>query len=722
MWYAGAMSKRVVAVVAVIACVAGWLAVERAGAPLRRVLPAALLGEAGGERRDPGAAARPARELIPRSVLFGNAERALVQISPDGKRLAWLAPRDGVMNVWVAPVGGLPRARPVTREAARPIREFHWTYTGRHLVYLQDTGGDENFHILRVDVGDGATVDLTPQRGARAGIVGMSAAQPNALIAAINDRDPAAFDLYRIDLATAERALIVRNTQRLRGFVVDRDLALRFAVRMLPDGTTEILAPESRAVEPAWALFGTIPFEDSDATHVVAFAPGDQAVYMIDSRGRDTAALVSIDVATRRATVLAEDARADAERVMIDPVRGSVQAVSFDYLRRSWTVLDPAIRGDLDRLARLDGGEVHVVSRTLDDAVWVVGTTSDRYPARYYLWERAAQRASFLFAVRPELERHPLVNMTPVEIPARDGLTLVSYLSLPASAQPRGDGGGAPDAPVPMVLLVHGGPWARDHWGYHALHQMLANRGYAVLSVNFRGSTGFGKRFLNAGNLQWSKAMHDDLLDAVAWAVRRGVTTKDGACIMGGSYGGYAALVGVAMTPDAFRCGVDIVGPSNLLTLLASMPPYWAPAIARFHTRMGNPATLEGRAALIAASPITYAANIARPLLIGQGANDPRVKQAESEQIVAAMKAHGLPVTYAVFPDEGHGFARPENGIAFLGVTEAFLAAHLGGGYQPLTRAELAASTMQIREGRDGIPGLDPAGRASSAASQSVIH
>jgi dipeptidyl aminopeptidase/acylaminoacyl peptidase len=291
-----------------------------------------------------------------------------------------------------------------------------------------------------------------------------------------------------------------------------------------------------------------------------------------------------------------------------------------------------------------------------------------------------------------------------VVIESRDGLDLVSYLSLPAAAD--ADNDGKPEKPVPMVLWVHGGPWGRDHWGFDPIHQLLANRGYAVLSVNYRGSTGFGKKFLNAANLQWSKAMHDDLLDAVAWAADEKITQTDQVCIAGGSYGGYATLVGVAMTPEVFRCGVDIVGPSNLITLLSTIPSYWAPELATFHARIGNPESAEGKALLTAASPLTHAAHITKPLLIAQGANDPRVKQAESEQIVAAMKRAGLPVSYVLFPDEGHGFARPENNIAFVAVMEAFLSAHLGGDYLPISAAELEASTMRIEAGKDGIPGL----------------
>jgi dipeptidyl aminopeptidase/acylaminoacyl peptidase len=649
-------------------------------------------------------AGHPRKDLIPRGVLFGNPERARVQLSPDGKQLAWLAPKDGVLNVWVAPVGKLDQARPVTADTARPIVRYQWAYTSHHLLYAQDTAGDENYHVFRVDLADGKITDLTPAKGARASVVATSPRQPTTLMVTANDRDPKLFDLYKIDLLTGKRTLAMQNTDGFSDFILDHELALRFAEKKLPDGATQWLAPQTKAGATTWAVFDTVPFEDADSTQVVGFAPSGKAVYLTDSRGRDTAALVSIDLATKKATVIAEDARADAGAVIVHPTKHTLQGVDFAYLRSSWKVLDASIQKDLAALAKLDGGEIRISSRTLDDKTWVVTTTSEQHPANYYLWDRALQKASFLFAAQPELDKQPLVKMTPVEIQARDGLTLVSYLSLPAAAEP--DAAGKPKTAVPMVLLVHGGPWLRDHWGYDPIHQLLANRGYAVLAVNYRGSTGLGKKFLNASNLQWGKAMHDDLLDAVSWAVAQGVTTAGKVCIMGGSYGGYATLVGLAMTPDVFACGVDIVGPSNLITLLSTIPPYWAPVVALFHARVGNPETPEGKALLAAASPLTHAADIKRPLLIGQGANDPRVKQAESEQIVAAMTAHHLPVSYVVFPDEGHGFVRPQNNIAFFGVAEAFLSAHLGGGYLPLAADELAASSMQVKEGKDGLPGL----------------
>jgi dipeptidyl aminopeptidase/acylaminoacyl peptidase len=658
----------------------------------------------------PAAAApvgHPRNDLIPRALLFGNPERRAVALSPDGKRLAWIAPLNGVMNLWVAPIDKLDQALPVTEEQTRPIRQYSWAFTGKHLIYMQDSGGDENFHVFRADIAGGGVVnvtDLTPFKGARSELVGLSERQPKTLMIQSNDRDPKAFDLYRVDLLTGQRTQVIKNEDSFFQYTLDENLVLRFAAKRMPDGATQLVTPDTKGGATTWKLFDTIPIEDQDNTEIVGIAAGGKSAYMTDSRGRDTAALVSVDIASKKPTVLAEDARADVGQTIVHPTRRTVQAISINYDRPRWKVLDPSIQGDLDALGKVDGGEVRVVSRTVDDKLWIALSTSDQHPSRYYLWDRGKRKASFLFAALPDLDKQPLVKMWPVTIESRDKLAMVSYLSLPAAADANGDG--KADQPVPMVLLVHGGPWGRDQWGYNPIHQLLANRGYAVLSVNFRSSVGFGKKFVNAGNLEWGKAMHTDLLDAVQWAIDQKIAPKDQIAIMGGSYGGYATLAGLTMTPEIFACGVDIVGPSNLLTLLASVPPYWAPLVAMFKKRIGDAETADGKAVLIAASPLTHATAIKRPLLIGQGANDPRVKQAESEQIVTAMKQHNLPVSYIVFPDEGHGFARPTNSIAFFGAAEAFLSVHLGGNYAPLTEAEIKASTMQVKEGRAGVPGL----------------
>jgi dipeptidyl aminopeptidase/acylaminoacyl peptidase len=387
---------------------------------------------------------------------------------------------------------------------------------------------------------------------------------------------------------------------------------------------------------------------------------------------------------------------------MLHPTEKYVQAVAFNYERLHWKVLDPSVAADFDILRRQEDGDMTVVSRTQDDGTWIVVYSLDDGPLRYYFYDRSQRMATFLFTDKENLKNKPLAKMHPVVIKARDGLDLVSYYTLPKGSD---SGDGRPDRSLPMVLYVHGGPWGRDYWGFDPIHQWLANRGYAVLSVNFRGSTGFGKNFINAGNMEWGRRMHDDLVDAVKWAVSSGIADPAKIAIMGGSYGGYATLAGLTLTPQLFACGVDIVGPSNLITLLETIPPYWKPAIEQFTTRVGDFRTEEGRALLRERSPLTYADRIVRPLLIGQGANDPRVKQNESDQIVKAMQEKGLPVTYVLYPDEGHGFARPENRLSFYAVAEAFLAEHLGGGFEPIGQ-DFRGASLCVPEGAREVPGL----------------
>ncbi|HPH65047.1 MAG TPA: S9 family peptidase [Kofleriaceae bacterium] len=650
------------------------------------------------------AVGHPSDKLIPRATLFGNPQRAGVQLSHDGKWISWLAPVDGVMNVWAAPLNALDQAAPLTHETKRPVRSYVWAYTNAHVLYLQDAGGDENFHVFRVALrngkADGDAVDLTPQAGARVELAAASYLAPSKVMITENDRNPEMMDVYSLDIATGERKLVLRNDEGFSDFSFDHTMTVTFGTRMTPDGGSAIM----RRTGDKWVPFQTVGMADSMTTAMVGPVGESSDIYMLDSRGRDTAALVQLDATGQKQSVLAENALADAGDALVHPTTDLIQAIAFDYEKPSWKLLDPSIAPDVKAIQAFAPDAWSIGSRTVDDKLWLVTASSATQPARYFLWNRATQKQTFLFSARPELDAIQLAPMSSHVIKARDGKKLVSYLTLPRSADPDGDG--RANAPVPMVLMVHGGPWARDEYGYNAIHQLLANRGYAVLAVNFRGSTGFGKAFINAGNGAWGKAMHNDLLDAVQYAVDNGVTRADNVCIVGGSYGGYATLAGLTLTPEQFKCGVDIVGPSNLITLMKSIPAYWAPLMAQFKQRVGDHETDEGRKALLAVSPLTHADKIVRPLLIGQGANDPRVKQAESEQIVAAMQKANRPVSYALFPDEGHGFARPENNLAFLGVVEAFLSAHLGGEYQPLTAAELAASSMQIKAGALGIPGL----------------
>ena len=637
--------------------------------------------------------------LIPRQLLFGNPDKASAQISPDGAQISWLAPLDGVLNVWVAPADDPAAARPVTRDTGRGIRIYGWAYTAAHIIYLQDVGGDENWRLYAVQLASGEILDLTPLENIHAQIQEASPQHPGQLLVGLNDRDPQFHDLYRLDLTTGERSLVLQN-DGFAGFVTDDDFRVRFAVRMTADGGAEYL---ERTAGGDWIPYIAVGPEDSLTTMPVGFDRSGETLYLTDSRGRDTAALKAIQLSSGVATVLAAADRADVSDTLSHPTEKTVQAVAFTAERKEWQVLDDAIAADLAFLATVADGDLEVLSRTLDDRCWIVAYLLDDGPVRYYRYLRERREVQFLFTNRAALEGLPLVKNHPATIPARDGLNLVCYYSLPREADP--DNTGRPRQPLPLALLVHGGPWARDEWGYNPVFQLLANRGYAVLSVNFRGSTGFGKGFVNAGNREWGGKMHDDLLDAVQWAVDQGIADPARVAILGGSYGGYAALVGMTFTPEVFACGVDIVGPSNLITLMNTIPPYWQPQIDLFTSRVGDYRTEEGRAFLLTRSPLTYADHIRRPLLIGQGANDPRVKQSESDQIVAAMQEKSIPVSYILYPDEGHGFARPENNLSFFAVTEAFLAAHLGGRYEPLG-ADLTGSSLTAPAGVEYVPGL----------------
>ncbi len=645
-----------------------------------------------------------AAPLIPREALFGNPTRTQGMLSPDGKWLSWLAPKDGVLNIWIAPRnqggGDQGAAKAVTSSTDRPIRSHFWSPDSKSVGYIQDKGGDENFLLYKIDVATGEETTLTPFENTRVEIVGASETIKDKLLIGVNNRDPQFHDVHLLDINTGKLELVYQN-EGFAGFMADDTLTLRMAYRQNEAGGTDYFEVTDNVV--AEEPFETTAMEDSLTTSPAGYTTDGSVLYWIDSRGRNTAALYAQDTATGDKTLIAQDEKADIGGTIRDTKTGEVQAYSANYLKTEWTATDPGIKASLDWLrGRLDG-EFGISSRTDDDATWIVWNDPLTAPTSTFIYDRDAQTLTPFYVTRPELEGAPLQPMNPVEITSRDGLTLPSYLTLPPGSD--SDGDGRPDAAVPMVLLVHGGPWARDGYGFSSGVQWLANRGYAVLQVNFRGSTGFGKDFLNAANLEWGLKMHDDLIDATDWAIGEGITSADKVAIMGGSYGGYATLAGLAFTPEKFACGVDIVGPSNLETLLSTIPPYWAPMVKIFHERMGDPNTEEGLAMLKAASPLYKADQIEKPLLILQGANDPRVKQAESDQIVAAMKSAGIPVTYVLYPDEGHGFAKPVNNIAYTAITENFLATCLGGRSEPIGDA-VANSTAQILDGQEFVAGL----------------
>jgi dipeptidyl aminopeptidase/acylaminoacyl peptidase len=647
--------------------------------------------------------------LIPREVLFGNPDKAMARMSHDGKWLSYLAPVDGVLNVWVGPIDNPAAAKPVTKEKDRPIGGYFWAYTNRHILYSQDVKGDENFHVWAVDLDSGEIKDLTP-RGAdqkvRAEIEAVSYKFPKEILVGLNDRDPEFHDVWRFNIETGEKKLVQENKE-FEGFDIDDDYQIRFASKYTPDGGKELLKPDGKG---GWTDFLKIPQADTLTTGIEGFDKSGNVAYMTDSRNRDTGALATLDLKTGEEKIVAEDPRCDAGSIMLQPTENTLQAVSFTYERIHWDFFDPAVKADFKYLQTVADGDITIVSRTLDDKQWIVAFLMDNGPVRYYHFDRPAHKEKFMFTIRKDLEEWQLQKMQPVVIKARDGLNLVSYLTLPPASGAGGGGNGAnhdrPEKPVPLVINVHGGPWGvRDSWGLDPEAQLWANRGYAVLQVNYRTSTGFGKKFANAGEKQWAGKMHDDILDAADWAVREKIADPKKIAIMGGSYGGYETLVGLTFTPDRFACGVDIVGPSNLMTLLKSIPPYWGPALQMFKDRLGDPSTAAGQLLLKERSPLTFADRIERPLLIGQGAHDPRVKQAEADQIVHAMQEKHIPVTYVLFPDEGHGFHRPENNIAFTAVTEAFLARNLGGRYEAIGDA-FKGSTITVPTGAEQVPGL----------------
>ncbi len=603
-------------------------------------------------------------KLIPLEVLLGNPEKAQPQISPDGKRMAYIAPVDGVLNVWVGDVGKDNYA-PVTKDTDRGIRGYAWAYNNKHLVYIQDQGGDENWRVYSVDLDTGDISDLTPFENVQARIQSINKDFPDDLLIALNKDNAALHDVYHCDLNTGELKKIAENTSGFLAWVVDREMKVRGAVSMSMDGGMVIQVRDTEDGEFRPLL--EVGPDDMLTTGPVGFTADGKGMYLLNSTGRNTGQLTKMDIATGAEEVIAADPECDVTGAIVHPDTREIQAVSFLRDRIDWQILDNSIQADFDAIAALQSGDFAVTDRDVADKTWLVGFTLDDGPVKYYSLDRDTKEATFLFDHRPDLNDYSLVKMEPFAIKARDGLTLHGYITFPPGERKN----------LPTVLNVHGGPWGRDSWGFNPESQWFANRGYLSIQVNFRGSTGYGKEFVNAGDKEWGAKMHDDLLDTVNWAIEQGYSDPAKVAIFGGSYGGYAALVGATFTPDVFACAVDIVGPSNLKTLIETLPPYWQPQIIMFHNRVGNPETEEDF--LWSRSPLSKVDNIKIPMLIAHGANDPRVKLSETEQIVDAMKAKGIEHQLMVFEDEGHGFAKPENRLKFYDVAEKFLAKHLGG-------------------------------------------
>lgn len=607
-------------------------------------------------------------EIIPRELLFGNPTRTMPRISPDGKRMAYVAPVNNVLNVWVGDIGS-DDYKPLTKDKERGVRLYFWAEDNQHILYLQDMGGNENWRLYAVNLATGDTRDLTPFAEVQAQVVDQNKHFPNELLVALNKENPQLHDVYHLDLTTGELALVAQNPGNIAGWVTDAHFKVRGAWAAAPNGGFSLLVRETEQAE--WQDLGNWDEDNTLNSNPLSFSKDGRYIYLIDSRNYNAGRLVKMEIATGNIEVIAEDAHYDVGDVMINPDSYEFEAVSFNRARTDWTVLSESVRADFEILEKLHHGDMSIISRDTADKTWLVAFAADNGPVSYYTYDRQTKAATFMFVNRPEIIKYTLAEMQPFSFTARDGLTVHGYISFPPGVEKKS---------LPTVLDVHGGPWARDIWGLNPETQWFTNRGYVSLQVNFRGSTGYGKDFVNAGDKQWGANMHNDLLDAVNWAVAQGYVDPNKVAIYGGSYGGYAALVGATFTPDFFTCAIDIVGPSNLVTLIKSIPPYWSTQLAVMHKRVGNPDTDEEF--MKSRSPLYKVDQIKIPMLVAQGANDPRVKQAEAEQVVAAMKSKGIEYEYMLFPDEGHGFAKPENRMKFYATAEKFLAKHLGGRYE----------------------------------------
>lgn len=649
-------------------------------------------------------------ELISRQSFFDDPDLGQGRISPDGTKVSYIAPLDGVKNVWVAPVDDISAGKAVTSDASRGTRQHDWAYNNRNLLYMRDQGGDENYHVISIDLETGDEIDLTPHENTLGILVAGSYRYPNKYLIGMNDRDPKWHDVYLVDLTTGERKLVELN-DGFGSYIADEDLILRIATKPTDDGGMSI---QKKSATGEWSELLAVPKDDVFSLNVLSFSEDGRYFYMTDSVGRDTSALYEVNFETGERSLLAASDVADIGDVLMDHGTGKPVAYTADYLRGEWHAIGDSVASTLNGALKTIPGDTSVSGQSKDGSKWMVLSSDPSAPAAYYLLDRDIGTASKLFDTRSNLVGKPLVDMHPVVVKSRDGLDLVSYLSLPPHIEVDADFNVSESAP--MVLWVHGGPWARDGYGYNGIAQWLTNRGYAVLQVNYRGSTGFGKEFVKAGAKEWAAAMHDDLIDAVDWAISKGITEEGRVAIGGGSYGGYATLVGVAFTPEKFACGVDIVGPSNLVTLLDSIPEYWQSFFEVLVNNVGDPRTEEGQRFLRSRSPLYLADQITKPLLIGQGANDPRVTQIEADQIVSAMQEGDLPVTYVLYPDEGHGFGRAENADSFLAVSEVFLAGCLGGRYEDFGDSFDGSSTT-VPHGAEFIPGL----KEALAAAEIVI-
>jgi dipeptidyl aminopeptidase/acylaminoacyl peptidase len=621
--------------------------------------------------------------LIPREVLFGNPVKTRLRISPDGQSFSYLAPSEkGVLNVWVKTIGK-DDDRMITNDTHRGIGSYSWAYDNQHIIYRQDKDGDENWHTYLVNLETNIVRDLTPFQGIRTDKFIMSKKHPDVIMVGLNLRTKELFDMYRINLETGAVELDTKNPGGVVDWEADDNFVIRAATFMDPQDASTVIKVRDDPNKP-WRDLLVLSFGENG--RIIGFTLDGKAVYCETSLGFDTTRLVKMELESGKISeTIASDEKCDIGEIIMHPDKRYIQAVSFNYLMSQWQVPDDSIKEDFNFLQKAHHGNFGIVSRDNSDQKWIVWYEIADGPLTYYIYDRTKKDLKFVLEDRPELKKYKLAEMKPVVVTARDGFKLVNYLTLPPGLTPK---------KLPMVLLVHGGPWSRDVWGFDPMVQWLANRGYAVLLVNFRGSTGFGKKFINAGNLQWGVgAMQHDLTDSVKWAIKEGYADPKKVAIMGGSYGGYATLAGLTFTPELYVCGVDIVGPSNIKTLFQAIPPYWTPMVTMFKKSVGDVLADDQFNKKI--SPLFHVDKIKAPLLIGQGQNDPRVNIRESDQVVKAMREKNLPVKYIVYTDEGHGFARPENQLDFYGYVDEFLGKYLGGRVEP--HQEIKGTTGEVR-------------------------
>ncbi|MEM1218143.1 MAG: alpha/beta fold hydrolase [Bacteroidota bacterium] len=632
--------------------------------------------------------------IIDREIFFGNPEISGAQLSPDGQFISFIKPYEEVRNIWVKGIKEpFEKARPLTADTKRPIPGYTWSRDGKFILFVQDKAGDENYQVYAVDPAAAPATgekvpearNLTDVEGVRAFIYGIPKSNPDLLYVGMNDRDPSWHDLYQVSISTGKRTLLKENTEQITGWDFDRDDQLRLASRSTEDGGTEILRIDPNGFTPIYKC------NNEETCYTVRFAKDNKQVYMASNQGNvDLTQLMLMDPETGATTLVESDPenKVDFGGALFSDKTDEIVLTSYVGEKQRLYFKDKDLEKDYNYLQeKYPDAEINFGSKTKDERYWLINVNSDVDPGATYLFDRKNRKTTFQYRPRPNLPVEHLAHMEPVTYRSYDSLEIPAYLTLPKGVEAKN---------LPVVMIIHGGPWARDNWGYNSYAQFWANRGYAVLQPNFRGSTGYGKAFLNGGNGEWGDKMQDDITSGADWLIEQGIADPERIALFGGSYGGYATLAGLTFTPDKYAAGISIVGPSNIITLLESIPPYWESIRKLFYKRIADPTTPEGEAQLKRQSPLYSAQNVQAPLLVVQGANDPRVKQAESDQMVVIMRELGLPVEYIVAPDEGHGFARPVNNMAFLAASEKFFSKHLQGRYQESMTDEVAKRLEEI--------------------------